>query len=418
MDADARTDLFAFGCVLFEMLTGRKAFEGKTRASLLGAILKDEPPPISKVQPIAPASLDRIVATCLAKDPDDRWQTARDLKRELKWVGRRIRTSDDVRRTPRHRGARPAAQRAAARRRGDRVGGDRRRRGLDADAPGAGCTSAVHLQAPPNPDVSLWIDNIAPDVALSPDGTHLAYTGGTGQSQLYVRSLSQDDSVPLAGTFNVRGPFFSPDGEWIGYFQLADLKKVSVRGGPPVTICATCAAGNRGAAGPSDDTIIFAAAGGSSGLLRVPAGGGQPVAIAKPDTQNGERGTRGRTSCPAIGRCSSRVLSNGAVDDGLIAVRDLQTGTQKTLVRGGTFPAVRARRVPRLRRGRNAPRDSIRSRDAHGLRKSAAGSGSRGQQGHGAVDVSVSSDGAMVYITGVQSAWTSRRSIVRDTKSG
>ena len=86
LEADARTDLFAFGCVLYEMLTGTKAFEGKTRASLLGAILKDEPPPISTVQPIAPASLDRIVATCLAKDPDDRWQTARDLQRELQWV--------------------------------------------------------------------------------------------------------------------------------------------------------------------------------------------------------------------------------------------------------------------------------------------------------------------------------------------
>jgi serine/threonine protein kinase len=86
MEADARTDLFAFGCVLYEMLTGKTAFAGKTRASLLGAILKDEPPPVSTVQPITPAALDRIVATCLAKDPEDRWQTARDLQRELKWV--------------------------------------------------------------------------------------------------------------------------------------------------------------------------------------------------------------------------------------------------------------------------------------------------------------------------------------------
>src|SRR5205085_3057177 len=86
MEADARTDIFAFGCVLFEMVTGRKAFEGKTRASLLGAILKDEPPAISQVQPVSPPALDRIVQTCLAKDPDDRWQTARDLLRELQWV--------------------------------------------------------------------------------------------------------------------------------------------------------------------------------------------------------------------------------------------------------------------------------------------------------------------------------------------
>ena len=86
LEADARTDIFAFGALLFEMLTGRPAFEGKTRASLLGAILKDEPPPVSHVQPLAPAALDRIISTCLAKDPDDRYQSARDLRRDLKWV--------------------------------------------------------------------------------------------------------------------------------------------------------------------------------------------------------------------------------------------------------------------------------------------------------------------------------------------
>src|SRR5688500_10155076 len=86
LEADARTDIFAFGALLFEMLTGRTAFEGKTRASLIGAILKDEPPPVSRVQPVAPAALDRIVSTCLAKDPDDRYQSARDLLRDLKWA--------------------------------------------------------------------------------------------------------------------------------------------------------------------------------------------------------------------------------------------------------------------------------------------------------------------------------------------
>ncbi len=86
LEADARTDIFAFGALLFEMLTGRTAFEGKTRASLLGAILKDEPPAVSRVRPVVPAALDRIISTCLAKDPDDRYQSARDLLRDLKWV--------------------------------------------------------------------------------------------------------------------------------------------------------------------------------------------------------------------------------------------------------------------------------------------------------------------------------------------
>src|SRR5262249_30356815 len=86
LDADARTDIFAFGAVVYEMATGKKAFFGKSQASLIAAILQREPPSISTLQPLAPASLDRIVETCLAKDPDDRWQSARDLVRELTWV--------------------------------------------------------------------------------------------------------------------------------------------------------------------------------------------------------------------------------------------------------------------------------------------------------------------------------------------
>src|SRR5215510_12335795 len=85
-EADARTDIFAFGAVLYEMVTGEKAFEGKSQASLIGSILKDTPRPISELQPMAPASLDRVVKICLAKDPEDRWQTTHDLRLELSWV--------------------------------------------------------------------------------------------------------------------------------------------------------------------------------------------------------------------------------------------------------------------------------------------------------------------------------------------
>src|SRR4029077_4042355 len=86
VEADTRTDIFAFGAVLYEMLTGRKAFEGKSQASLIGAILQREPPPVSSLQPLSPPALDRIVRTCLTKDPDERWQSACDLTRELTWI--------------------------------------------------------------------------------------------------------------------------------------------------------------------------------------------------------------------------------------------------------------------------------------------------------------------------------------------
>src|SRR6202049_272580 len=85
-EVDARTDIFAFGAVVYEMATGRRAFEGKSQAGLIAAILKDEPPAMSSLQPVTPPALDRVVKTCMAKEPDDRWQTARDLSRELKWA--------------------------------------------------------------------------------------------------------------------------------------------------------------------------------------------------------------------------------------------------------------------------------------------------------------------------------------------
>src|SRR6202521_5259939 len=170
MEADARTDLFAFGCLLYEMLTGNKAFEGKTRASLLGAILKDEPLPVSKVQPIAPAALDRIIATCLAKDPEDRWQTARDLQRALKWVASRSSADGSTGpalqpqpvKAPRVMPLGAIAIASAA-----IVGAAVWALTRPAPVP----RSVIRLQAPPPAAAPLLIDGLSSDVAFSPDGT-------------------------------------------------------------------------------------------------------------------------------------------------------------------------------------------------------------------------------------------------------
>src|SRR5262249_43066097 len=166
IEADARSDIFAFGCLLFEMLSGRKAFEGKTRASLLGAILKDEPPPVSTVQALVPPSLDRIVATCLAKDPDDRWQTARDLLRELKWIaegGAPTATAPVAASVPRARmlpWAVAAVFALAA------IGGGIVALRQTRDAPPA----LVRLSAETGADADLAL-NLSDAIALSPDGS-------------------------------------------------------------------------------------------------------------------------------------------------------------------------------------------------------------------------------------------------------
>src|SRR5262249_11426447 len=138
------------------------------------------------------------------------------------------------------------------------------------------------------PSAGLYLGDPSPNVAFSPDGHRLVYTASTLQPQLYLRSLDRDDDAALAGTTNARNPFFSPDGEWIGYFQGADLKRMSVHGGPALTICQACGGGNRGATWGGDDTIVFSFGGGGQGLRRVAAAGGDPVPITTVDTQKGE----------------------------------------------------------------------------------------------------------------------------------
>jgi serine/threonine-protein kinase len=347
MEADARTDLFAFGCVLFEMLTGRKAFEGKTRASLLGAILKDEPPPVSQVidarlkpwRSNVPEGLDRIVQTCLAKDRDDRWQTARDLLRELKWVAANLVNREHPETPNPDRGARRSS------------GANRASLWLAATASAIIAGLAVWLFSRPAPsprrvirlDASaprsapLFIDGITSDLAMSPDGTRIAFLAGGGQAQLWVRQIDRPDAVQLPGILNARGPFFSPDGEWIGYFQFGDLKKVSFHGGPPLTVCNKCGDGNRGATWGANGIIVFAYAGGSQGLQQVPAAGGEVTSFSKPDASKREQAHLWPAFVPGTNAIVYTVNVGGA-ESTRILWRDLKTGRQETLLSGGSHP--------------------------------------------------------------------------------
>ena len=333
-EADLRTDIFAFGAVVYEMATGKKAFEGKTQASLIGSILKDQPAPISSVQTLVPAALDQIVQTCLAKDPDDRWQSAGDLARQLRHLtGATSQPSAVVPSVPApapagssglNLGTVAAVAVIAAVVSG---GATWALLGPEAEVPRPRRTFEIGLGAlSPIPVISARVEP-----ALSPDGTRLAYTAvADGNVQLHVRFLDQTETRVLAGTTNAYAPFFSPDGEWIGYFDPPRglLKKISVQGGTPVTLGS--ANGNRGATWLSDGSIIFSISNNVPALFRVPDSGGTPEAVTT--LSNG-----GTHFWPHILPDQETVLFTrygGAnnIETGEIVARSLVTGEERTVV--------------------------------------------------------------------------------------
>jgi Tol biopolymer transport system component len=306
LDADARTDIFAFGAVLFEMLTGRPAFEGKTRAQLLGAILKDEPPPVSTVldarlKPRAPSmssAVDRIVSTCLAKDPDDRWQTVRDLLRELKWVAAEGSAIDvgppnvQRERTWRPALAGPIAWATAG--------------VLTIALIATGTLALRHLRETPPVAEPMQFTVAAPDksqfggpnspgsgtatqLAVSPDGRHVVLVARSdGTYRLWLRSLDSLAVRPLPGSEEPLFPFWSPDSRFVAFFSAGKLKKVQIAGGPPIVLCAV--ADGRGGTWNRDNVIVFGSLG--TPLMRVAAAGGTPAPVAKLDATYAETSHR------------------------------------------------------------------------------------------------------------------------------
>jgi serine/threonine protein kinase len=278
-EADARTDIFALGALLYEMATARRAFEGKSKTSLIAAILGSQPPPISSVQPVMPPALDHVVKKCLEKDPDDRWQSAHDVASELRWIGEAgsqagVPTTLSGRRRSRERLAWGLAALLGLATTGLAV--------LHLRRP-ATPTAALRATLEPPPENTLIpFDELG--VALSADGKQLAFVAiaGDGSKKIWVRDLALMTARPLPETSGAWYPFWSPDGRYLAFFADGKLKRIDLRGGSPQVI-ADAPSGRGGSWGKGD--VILLAPSTHSAIHQVPASGGTPTPVTHFDPE-------------------------------------------------------------------------------------------------------------------------------------
>ncbi len=272
-EADARSDIFSFGAVLYEMSTGKRAFPGKSSMSIMSAILEKDPEPISAINPLAPPLLDHIVRRCLAKNSEERWQSAQDLKLELEWI--------------QQAGSQTGAPIVAAKK--------SKKRSILLSS-GALVLVAVLLTLgyflfPSKPGPAIWANLNLPgelmdeegNISLSPDGQKVAYVAATpqGSLKLWVRNLTSAKAQALEGTDAAEFPFWSPDSRSIGFFAGGRLKRIDANGEGMQSICD--ASNGRGGSWNREGVIVFTP-NIYGALLRVSSGGGTPTEIVHPES--------------------------------------------------------------------------------------------------------------------------------------
>ena len=277
-EADARTDIFAFGAMVYEMAAGRRAFDASSSASLIGAILRDEPPPMSALPP-APRALDRLVRTCMAKDPDERWQSAGDVKRELAWI------RDE-------QGASTADSAATSFQRPVR-----RRVAIISAAVVLTVLALVVVwslrettHAPPAARFTIHLPDSAiyssvPQVQMSPDGNHVAFSF-TEDERIWLRSLNAQSSEVIRGTEGAQSMFWSPDSQQLGFTTASGLKKLTLSNKAVETLCEACSEWKGGGTWSRNGFIIFSSQDGT--LHGIPAGAREPQTITSLDRSKGE----------------------------------------------------------------------------------------------------------------------------------
>ncbi len=279
-ESDARSDIFALGAVLYEMATGRRAFEGKSQLSVASAILEKDPEPVSAVQPTSPPALDMAISTCLAKDPDARFQSAHDLMLQLRWIANGSAALQAHSTISEERTSRPRWLFAACAL-------------LTLVAAGLGgvlllrpSENARVIRTTIEPPEKLTFDmmgDYAGGPVLSPQGDKIVFLahGPNSPRALWVRALDSFGAQRLEGTEGAFNPFWSPDGRSIGFFTQGKLNRVDVAGGPPTPV--TDAVNARGGSWSAGDVILFAP-NIQSGIMQVGANGGKATPVTKMDS--------------------------------------------------------------------------------------------------------------------------------------
>jgi eukaryotic-like serine/threonine-protein kinase len=332
--ADKRSDIWAFGCVLFEMLTGRRAFDATDVSDTLAAILMKEPD-WNALPARIPPRIGTVLRRCLQKDRKHRARDVGDVALALEGA-----FDVPVDRHIEPKGARQVGWRAllvalAILLSGGALGGIAVWWAARPDPP-----KVVRLEMATDGATALNVSGNDRDLAITPDGSRIVYRGN---NRLLVRALDQLTPMTLVasvqgrgGVFTPHGVFVSPDGAWVGFFEGVALKKVAITGGPPVTLTATDGS-SRGATWSDDGTIIYATGASSSGLQRISAAGGKPTVLTTPDVKHGELDHAWPEFLPGGRAVLFTIISatGRSLDDAQIAVLDLRTNTRTVLVTGG-----------------------------------------------------------------------------------